>query len=804
MVDSRILLDSTSFPATADAWALTRGIVDSQGNLTSRFPIIIGMPDGSVDLGAFNIGIIQPNRTIKQALQDLETDVSTRMFASNNLSDLVSKPTARTNLGLGTASTVNTGTSGATIPLLSVSNNWAQRQNFIGGVTSTSSVSVTKSNGQEANLFLLTGTSARWAVVSDSSSETGSNAGSNFYVSRFDDNGTFIDTPIGINRATGVVSLGKPLPIASGGTGVTALATLKSNMALNNVDNTSDANKPISTATQTALNAKLNAAGGSMTGTLSTTGALTASGIVRSASTLICDGNGSEGGQLVLGYKSVTNIGGQSNGTWNVDVDGSANFRIFRQALDGGTTSPAMVLAESGNSTLNGQMVINYNGLVTLAQGSAQYTGIGIRNNYANSTRTGTGFIDMYNENGMPVSSVFGGMNIDGSSQLSFLTTPQGSRLGDRRTTPLWIDSYGANFSVPINGRAYPRRAGDGADMNFNWNGQGGQPNWLWGGNDGINHYVYNPSNFNVNYANSAGTANTVSTVVSGTNRYALVQGQMADNDFFRIMIGGDSSNAGWVEIATADDATESIFVRQYTGVFQNVARTLTLLDGNGNTYLPGTINAAEVYARGWFRPTGATGIYWDAYGRGITIADNGATYGNINIYGAGLNGWVGYSIGTWVSMMANGTDFGFHSPQYGDWLLRFDGNRDAFFTKNVTAYSDERLKRNMRPIDNASERRAGMAKAAILYERDGESRVGFGAQTLELSNPEVVKTAEDLLGTKSVNYMDLVAVLSVDNQNLSDRIGSLETALAMQVQINELTQSKYEDLLRRVENAGL
>ena len=42
----------------------------------------------------------------------------------------------------------------------------------------------------------------------------------------------------------------------------------------------------------------------------------------------------------------------------------------------------------------------------------------------------------------------------------------------------------------------------------FNWSGQGGQPTWLWGGNDGVNHHVYNPSNFNVNYANSAGSTN--------------------------------------------------------------------------------------------------------------------------------------------------------------------------------------------------------------------------------------------------------------------------------------------------------
>ena len=51
-------------------------------------------------------------------------------------------------------------------------------------------------------------------------------------------------------------------------------------------------------------------------------------------------------------------------------------------------------------------------------------------------------------------------------------------------------------------------RSGDtGAPMTFNWSGQGGQPAWLWGGNDGSNMYVYNPSNFSVNSANTATTA---------------------------------------------------------------------------------------------------------------------------------------------------------------------------------------------------------------------------------------------------------------------------------------------------------
>jgi len=90
----------------------------------------------------------------------------------------------------------------------------------------------------------------------------------------------------------------------------------------------------------------------------------------------------------------------------------------------------------------------------------------------------------------------------------------------------------------------------------------------------------------------NATTAAGVSNTVSGTNSADLVYGNMADNDQFRIRIGGTASNAGFVEIATADDGTEPIHVRQYTGVFTSLARTATLLDGSGNTSFPGTVTA--------------------------------------------------------------------------------------------------------------------------------------------------------------------------------------------------------------------
>lgn len=63
--------------------------------------------------------------------------------------------------------------------------------------------------------------------------------------------------------------------------------------------------------------------------------------------------------------------------------------------------------------------------------------------------------------------------------------------------------------TVPVaNNAAHLGRNGNaGYPMTFNWAGKTGQPSWLWGGENGEDMYVYNPSNFSVNYAASAGNA---------------------------------------------------------------------------------------------------------------------------------------------------------------------------------------------------------------------------------------------------------------------------------------------------------
>jgi hypothetical protein len=93
---------------------------------------------------------------------------------------------------------------------------------------------------------------------------------------------------------------------------------------------------------------------------------------------------------------------------------------------------------------------------------------------------------------------------------------------------------------------------------------------------------------------NITGSAGFVSRTVAAGGFGILAEATMGDNDFFRIGVGG-ASNAGFAEIATADDGNEPIYVRQYSGIFTTLTRTATLLDGSGNTSFPGALSAGNI-----------------------------------------------------------------------------------------------------------------------------------------------------------------------------------------------------------------
>ena len=131
---------------------------------------------------------------------------------------------------------------------------------------------------------------------------------------------------------------------------------------------------------------------------------------------------------------------------------------------------------------------------------------------------------------------------------------------------------------------------------------------------------------------------------------------------------------------------------------------------------------------------------------------------------------------------MSNGGTHGFYSPAGGIWLMDMDTSGNTTFNGNVTAYSDLRLKENVREIDNVVERRDTLAAGAIKYERDGRTRIGYGAQILrDGACPEFVHEADDAYkiatgtGTLSVDYGETAAVLAVTSKMTDDKVALLE-----------------------------
>ena len=257
-----------------------------------------------------------------------------------------------------------------------------------------------------------------------------------------------------------------------------------------------------------------------------------------------------------------------------------------------------------------------------------------------------------------------------------------------------------------------------------------------------------------------------------------------------------DTINSGY-----SGDQLELNYVRgTFVSISHDSMRAPLFYDYNNTGYYcdpASTTQLSYVLADNWFRPQGGCGVWWESYGRGIRAADNEFSHGNIGTYGSGLNGWRGYGIyPNNCILMSDGNNWGVYRPGYG-WMQVSDMSGNVTFSGNVTAYSDLRLKENVREIDNVIERRNALAKSAIKYERDGVTKIGYGAQTLmENGCKEFVKEEDDSrklvtgLGTLSVSYGETSAVLAVVSKLTDDRVVALEAKiLELEEKISKLME---------------
>ena len=170
-----------------------------------------------------------------------------------------------------------------------------------------------------------------------------------------------------------------------------------------------------------------------------------------------------------------------------------------------------------------------------------------------------------------------------------------------------------------------------------------------------------------------------------------------------------------------------------------------------------------------------------------ITAGD----YGSVQINGGGAGGWEGFSIDGRALFMHNGsTTSGLYNDVNNQWLFQalHGGNSFMFYagstrltansagcsitgsltaTGNVTAYSDARLKTNVKTIDNALDIVDQLRGVSFDWKESGEHSISVIAQEVEEVLPELVLDAEHIdqeteeeTTVKTVDYGKMVGVL--------------------------------------------
>jgi hypothetical protein len=121
-------------------------------------------------------------------------------------------------------------------------------------------------------------------------------------------------------------------------------------------------------------------------------------------------------------------------------------------------------------------------------------------------------------------------------------------------------------------------------------------------------------------------------------------------------------------------------------------------------------------------------------------------------------------------------------------WVLDMSGNMTA--AGNVTAYSDERLKKNWRNMPVNYVTRLAQVKVGI-YERIDEkdlTQVGVSAQSFQELLPEAIMTANDDKKTLSVSYGNAALASAVELAkevvDLREKVARLESLISKLIDV--------------------
>lgn len=223
-----------------------------------------------------------------------------------------------------------------------------------------------------------------------------------------------------------------------------------------------------------------------------------------------------------------------------------------------------------------------------------------------------------------------------------------------------------ASGFIKSGGSASQLLRADGGVATFNWSGQSGQPTWLWGGNSEHSYYVYNPSNFRVAYAASAGNAETLggfpknySQAPFGTipcigNDGVMEIGRYIDYHYdnsgkydfsTRLQASGNNKNVVTLPSASGTLVLTSDILNYYWANVKISASSSTTTSPTVHTLTATRICAGHdpeidnsISCSNWFRSSGNTGWYNTTYRGGWYMSDTSwiRTHNSVGIYTGG------------------------------------------------------------------------------------------------------------------------------------------------------------------------
>ena len=263
--------------------------------------------------------------------------------------------------------------------------------------------------------------------------------------------------------------------------------------------------------------------------------------------------------------------------------------------------------------------------------------------------------------------------------------------------------------------------------------------------------------------------ADTTLTHTDGTGLTLNSTNKLCFNDASQFIQG---ASATVLDIAATDEIELTATLIDVVGNFTNSGTIIStgVVTANAGVVVDEmTLDADTLTATDDFIIDAVGDITLDAAGDDILLKSAGTHEGNINLASSNLTF---KSIVSDKDMIFQGNDGGSAITAL---TLDMSAAGAATFNNDVTAFSDERLKSNIVTVPDALAKVTEMRGVHYVRNETNKDSTGVIAQELQKIAPELVLTAEDEMGTLSVNYGNITGYLIEAIKELSARVKELE-----------------------------